>query len=98
MPPGWGSAADVQERYIDSYRRDIESDVGESQPQQTKMTEEEFEKREEERIFSAWREWKREEEQRKKSGTAATQAQAQDQVSATGMGRDGMSIKEKWQK
>lgn len=99
VPPGWGSAADVQERYVDSYRDEPRGeDERDAAAKAPAMTEEEFSKYEEERIYSAWREWKREEEERKRNNAPSADAQDPATVSATGMGRDGMRIKEKWKR
>ncbi|CAO1619482.1 unnamed protein product [Sympodiomycopsis kandeliae] len=59
MPPGWGSAADVQERYVDNY-----APHGPQGGNPSRSQGEEEEEEEEKRIFSAWREWKKEEQQR----------------------------------
>ncbi|CAO1632699.1 unnamed protein product [Jaminaea pallidilutea] len=81
--PGWGSAADVQERYLDPYTPDAMAEREEMQSAQglgeerdgqggqgasASEIEKEFQKQEEERIYAAWREWKREEEEKQKKG------------------------------
>lgn len=70
------------------------------------MTEEEFEKQEEERIYSAWREWRREEIEKKRKqqeegkGVAERKAQTDkgDDHDSRGVQRDGMNIKERWKR
>jgi hypothetical protein len=67
------------------------------------MTEEEFEKQEEERIYSAWREWRREEIEKKKKqqedkGTQSGQTKQPGEQESRGLQRDGMNIKERWKR
>lgn len=79
--PGWGTTADVQERYLDPYTPDAMAERQEMQQGQgmgeerdgqsaqgvsASQIEKEFQKQEEERIYAAWREWKREEEEKQK--------------------------------
>lgn len=70
------------------------------------MTEEEFEKQEEERIYSAWREWRREEIEKKRKqqeqGKGAREQSGQlkkgGEQDSRGLQRDGMNIKERWKR
>jgi hypothetical protein len=105
-PLGWGSAEDVQERYVDSFK-DSAAGAG---PQNgrggpPRMTEEEFEKQEEERIYSAWREWRREEIEKKRNqqegkgaGQQTGQTEKPGEQDSRGLQRDGMNIKERWKR
>ncbi|CAO1615434.1 unnamed protein product [Parajaminaea phylloscopi] len=87
--PGWGTATDVQERYIEPFRPGgsampdppfNDQPIATEQPQGNRADEasararieEEFSKQEEQRIYDAWREYKAEEEaKRKRSGQPA---------------------------
>lgn len=74
--PGWGTASDVQERYVDPFAPGgsaLEPQTSSDNQTGSAQLEAEFARQEEQRIYAAWREWKEEEKAKAEAAKSAPQ-------------------------